>query len=231
MDSSNKITFKDIEKANSTLKTTPIKGKEYVQVNQRIKAFRMLYPEGFIKTEVIELDTTNGVIVMKAMVGFYDDNGNEHILGTGVAHEWRNKPGAMVNKTSYVENCDTSAIGRALGMIGLGVDVSIASAEEMNYAIAHQEEMNAKEPVNSTPVEEVIECKVCGNPVKGRKYKDKDGNIKTISPQKVADQTKDRFGKVMCWDCAHKEQEKLNAQKEKKMKVDENSGLPFPMDQ
>lgn len=100
-----KITFKDVEKVNSTLKTTSIKGKQYTEVNQRIKAFRMLYPDGFIKTDFIELDTTNGVVVTKTTVGYYDDNGNEHILGTGVAHEWRNKPGAMVNKTSFIENC------------------------------------------------------------------------------------------------------------------------------
>lgn len=42
------ITYEDIKKANDAIKTTDIKGKEYAEVNQRIKAFRMVYPEGFI---------------------------------------------------------------------------------------------------------------------------------------------------------------------------------------
>ena len=40
----NKITFEDIQKANETIKTTDIKGKDYAEVNQRIKAYRMVYP-------------------------------------------------------------------------------------------------------------------------------------------------------------------------------------------
>ena len=47
------MTFLELQKANETIKTTDIgKGKEYAEVNQRIKAFRMLHPEGCIATEV-----------------------------------------------------------------------------------------------------------------------------------------------------------------------------------
>ena len=46
-------TFEDIKKANETIATTNIKGKEYAEVNQRIKAFRMVYPEGSIITELV----------------------------------------------------------------------------------------------------------------------------------------------------------------------------------
>ena len=38
-----RITFEDIQQANEKIKTTPIKGKDYAEVNQRIRAFRMLY--------------------------------------------------------------------------------------------------------------------------------------------------------------------------------------------
>ena len=44
-----------------------------------------------------------------------------------------------INKTSYVENCETSAIGRALAMLGIGIDTSIASANEVADAIAKQD--------------------------------------------------------------------------------------------
>ena len=47
------IKFEDIQKANETIKTTNIKGKDYAEVNQRIKAFRMVYPTGSIQTELI----------------------------------------------------------------------------------------------------------------------------------------------------------------------------------
>ena len=116
-----RITFDDIQKANKTIKTTDVKGKDYAEVNQRIKAFRMLYPSGTILTEMVSNE--NGVCIFKASV--YD--GDDHILATGTAYE---KEGStFINKTSYIENCETSAVGRALVMCGFGIDTSIASAE------------------------------------------------------------------------------------------------------
>lgn len=129
------ITFKDIQKANETINTTNIKGKEYAEVNQRIKAFRMLYPNGTIETKL--LNNENGICIFKAVVGYLDANQNLIILGTGTAYEKENS--TFINKTSYIENCETSAVGRALGMAGFGIDTSIASAEEVNNAIQQQE--------------------------------------------------------------------------------------------
>ena len=128
------IKYEDIVKANETIKTTDIKGKDYAEVNQRIKAFRMVYPEGTIATNLISNE--NGVCVFKAIVS----NG-EILLGTGHAYEKENS--TFINKTSYIENCETSAVGRALGMAGFGIDTSVASAEEVQNAIANQEETTA----------------------------------------------------------------------------------------
>ena len=44
----------------------------------------------------------------------------------------------FINKTSYIENCETSALGRALGIAGFGIDTSVASAEEVQNAINNQ---------------------------------------------------------------------------------------------
>ena len=129
------ITFEDIQKANETINTTNIKGKEYAEVNQRIKAFRMLYPNGTIETKL--LNNENGICIFKAVVGYLDENKNLIILGTGTAYEKENS--TFINKTSYIENCETSAVGRALGMAGFGIDTSVASAEEVNNAIQQQE--------------------------------------------------------------------------------------------
>lgn len=129
------ITFEDIKKANDTIATTDIKGKDYAEVNQRIKAFRMVYPEGTINTEIISLE--NGVCTMKATAM------NEgRILGTGFAQE---KEGStFVNETSYIENCETSAVGRALGMCGFGIDTSVCSAEELQNALNNQNKPETK---------------------------------------------------------------------------------------
>lgn len=125
------MTYEDIKNANETIMTTNIKGKEYAEVNQRIKAFRMLYPEGTIETEM--LSNENGVCVFKARVSI----NNSLLLGTGTAYEKENS--TFINKTSYIENCETSAVGRALAMCGIGIDTSIASAEEVENAINNQE--------------------------------------------------------------------------------------------
>ena len=123
--------YLDLAIANETIKTTDIKGKEYAEVNQRIKAFRMVYPGGSIITEM--LSNENGVCIFRAIVK--DPDGV--VLGTGTAYEKENS--TFINKTSYIENCETSAVGRALGMAGFGIDVSVASAEEVANAIANQE--------------------------------------------------------------------------------------------
>ena len=123
--------FEDIKRANETIVTTDVKGKQYAEVNQRIKVFRMLYPEGTIETQILSLE--NGICVMRAII----KNG-ELLLGTGTAYEKENS--TFINKTSYIENCETSAVGRALAMCGIGIDTSIASKEEVENAIEQQEQ-------------------------------------------------------------------------------------------
>lgn len=123
-------TWEQLAQANATIKTTPIKGKDYAEVPQRIKAFRSICPGGAIITEM--LSNENGVCVFRATV--YDEEKN--IIGTGTAYE--NEKSSFINKTSYIENCETSAVGRALGMCGFGIDTSIASAEEVENAIYNQ---------------------------------------------------------------------------------------------
>ena len=126
-----KITFEDIQKANETIRTTDIKGKEYAEVNQRIKAFRMIYPQGAIVTDLISNE--NGICIFKAIV----QNEEGFVIGSGTAYEKENS--TFINKTSYIENCETSAVGRALGMAGFGIDTSVASAEEVANAMTQQD--------------------------------------------------------------------------------------------
>lgn len=137
------ISYLDLEKANKTIITTPIKGKDYAEVNQRIKAFRMVYPSGTIETELIQNE--NGVCIFRANI--YDD---DRLLATGTAYEKENS--TFINKTSYIENCETSAVGRALGMAGFGIDTSIASAEEVQNAINNQVEITTEEEARNLQI-------------------------------------------------------------------------------
>lgn len=121
------------------METINIKGKEYVQVNERIKHFRENYKNWSLTSEIVSIE--NGVCVIKAII----KDENEVIKATGLAYE---KEGStFINKTSYIENCETSAWGRALGNLGIGIDTSIASAEEVQNAVLNQAKKPYKKPV------------------------------------------------------------------------------------
>lgn len=205
----------NIQKVNKDLKTTNIKGKEYVEVNQRIKGFRQLYPEGSILTEIISLE--NGFVVMKATVLV-----NGEIIGTG--HAFEKESSSYINKTSYIENCETSAVGRALGMCGIGIDTSVASAEEVALAI---EQQNAEPPKKSTKKKDettpaVLICENCKKPIPSHGKN---------PPSVIAQASLSRFGKQLCWDCGHALKEHGQKQEEAPLAIDDMTGLPFPIEE
>jgi hypothetical protein len=125
------------------MKTIDIKGKPYVEVNERIKHFwtNEHYNGHTIQTEILshlcEGEENIKAIIFKATI--CDIEGR--VLATGHARE---KDGdGYINKTSYVENCETSAIGRALGCLGIGIDTSVASADEVTTAVNNQDQKSA----------------------------------------------------------------------------------------
>lgn len=126
--------YEKLQEVNKSLKTTLVKGKPYVEVNERVKGYRQLYPNGQIQTEIVQINDNS--VVIKATI-FNDE---WRIVATGYAQENKTKTG--VNSTSWLENCETSAVGRALGFAGIGIDNSIASAEEVENAIEQQETKN-----------------------------------------------------------------------------------------
>lgn len=130
------ITSADIKRVNENLEKLPFKGKGYVMVNKRVQAFRELCPNGTIKTEIVDL--VDGVVTMRAEV-WNDDK----LLATGMAQE--KETASYINKTSFIENCETSAVGRALGFLGIGVDDSMATADELANALTQQESL--KKPI------------------------------------------------------------------------------------
>lgn len=152
------MTYEQIKKANDEIKATEINKKDYAEVHQRIKAFRKCCPNGTINTEILSIE--NGTVIFRATV--VDEDGR--LLGTGTAYEKENS--TFINKTSYIENCETSAVGRALGMCGFGIDVSVASYEEVANAIEQQKAPKVEgEIVKKTPREKKAEpSKATGYP-------------------------------------------------------------------
>ena len=173
------ITFEQIKQANEQIKTTDIKGKEYAEVNQRIKAFRMCYPNGSISTEILFL--ADGVVTMRATVC----NEEGQILGTGTAQE--KETSSFINKTSYIENCETSAVGRALGMCGFGIDTSVASAEEVQNAIHNQNKVD-------------VVCEDCGGAIVDTPKR----NGETWFAHEIVTYSELRFKRCLCAECVKK---------------------------
>lgn len=130
-----------LREVNSRIKTTNIKGKEYAEVAPRILAFWELFPTGNIVTECETTDTR-----CDCTCYVYRKETDERPAATGHAFEIKQ---GQINSTSYVENCETSAIGRALGILGIGATQAICSKEELERAMALQ---GAKpEPVYAAP--------------------------------------------------------------------------------
>ena len=119
------------------VKTTNIHGKEYVEVPERVHHFWRQNPGWALKSEVIQVCFETGNVLIKAWVE--DENGN--VKAVGHAHEFQANKKATVNMTSYIENCETSAYGRALGFKGVGSREGIASAEEVDGAITKANEI------------------------------------------------------------------------------------------
>ena len=113
------------------MKSVDIKGKQYVMVNERIKEFRKLHPNGQILNQVMANADGQVMFQCKIMV--------DGVL-VATAHAYEKEGSSFINKTSYIENCETSAVGRALGMYGIGIDTSLASADEVANAVTQQKE-------------------------------------------------------------------------------------------
>ena len=95
----------------------------YETVAQRLERFWTAYPHGQIITNMMHYDGSTVIFRCES----FDDDGR--LLSTGWAHEeYGNSP---VNKTSFLENCCTSAIGRCISNGPLGHTGERASSEEM----------------------------------------------------------------------------------------------------
>ena len=116
-------------------------GKMYTQVVHRMEAFRQIFGLEFGTDTTVLVDDGHRVVV-KAII----TNENGMVIGSGMAEEIRGE--GHVNKTSALENCETSAVGRALASIGLSGG-EYASANEMD-AVGRKEQNLTSQAGNSS---------------------------------------------------------------------------------
>lgn len=120
--------------------------RDYVEVNVRIDKFWAKHPTGRIDTEVIMIqDTQPKEVLVKALI--YRDENDTQPAATGHAHEIHGS--SYINKTSYIENCETSAVGRALAILGFEIKKSVASREEVANAQHQQRQQSAPKPTQN----------------------------------------------------------------------------------
>lgn len=119
-----------IHAANKGLPTVNIKGKKYVMVKDRIKALREQFPDWSIVTEIVSMDELQ--VTFKASL--IDPDGR--VVATGHAQEVAGS--TNINKTSHLENAESSALGRMAAAMNVGIDDSYGSADEVANAQMQQ---------------------------------------------------------------------------------------------
>jgi len=122
------------------LKTIKFKGKDYAEVHVRVNYFRSQkkYENWGEECEILERAEDWSWVLMKVTIRYPDNR----IASTG--HAFEEKDANHINMRNHVENCETSALGRALGKLGIGSDGSLATYEEIQNAIANEEKDNQK---------------------------------------------------------------------------------------
>lgn len=151
--------YSKIEETNKRLNLTNIKGKDYAGVNQRVIAFRELFPEGRIITEILSHEPAeNGGKDIVIQANVFD---GDKLIATGLAQE--NSKSSYINQTSYVENCETSAVGRALGFVGIGIIDSLATLEEYANAVNNQTQQATSDALASAKQVEFLSKRYKGD--------------------------------------------------------------------
>lgn len=138
--------------------------KDHVTVNQRVMEFWQDHPEGRLETTL--LSQKDGAVTVKAEV--YGHKDDPKPLATG--HAYEREDSCEINASSALENCETSAVGRALAIAGYEIKKVVASKEEIKQALGGRVKAVQDEP---DPGEFVV------------KWKDFEGKIKELSPKRI----------------------------------------------
>jgi hypothetical protein len=150
----------NMENTDKQLKDKAIKfkGKDYVLVSDRVNYFNENY-NGSITTKLLS-STDSDMVIVQAIVTYFDDNTLPHKF-TGMSQAKWSDTTSFVNKTSALENAETSAVGRALAFMGIGVIESIASIDEVRKAVNQEVKPVSTEPVREPVNDLEVFCAEC----------------------------------------------------------------------
>jgi hypothetical protein len=124
--------------------------EDYVPVAERLERFYERFPDGRVITHIIEHNMETGFVLMRAEV--YRNADDAQPAATGHAFEVRSE--GYVQKTSYIEVCETSSVGRALALLGFEVKRGIASREEIEKPLRMAAGRAAQSPSEPSPEEQ-----------------------------------------------------------------------------
>ena len=119
---------------------------DYELVEDRLKKFWADYPEGRVDTSIVHITDDGSCVTIKAEV--YTDEMKVLPVSTGIAQE--TKGDGFANTTSWMENCETSAIGRALASAGYHGE-EFCSADELATAVSNQAPQNNTQKAYQAP--------------------------------------------------------------------------------
>lgn len=139
---------KTMENKSLADKAVNIKGKQYVLVSDRVLYFNEKYPKGWITTDA-EFYPEHKMWKVKATIIVPSDGQTIQLYRHFNGHSQAVVGEGMVNKTAALENAETSAVGRALAFMGIGVIDSVASADELNKAKSKSAQLQLHEPPNT----------------------------------------------------------------------------------
>ena len=162
---------------NADIQYIQIHNKEYAEVKERIKAFRRVFPEGSIATKIVEIDEQH--CICKASV--FNENGS--LLAEGHAQENRT---TTKFKDKILEVAETSAIGRALGVLGIGIKGGLETAETMQRVEEKNETKN-----------KMLICHRCNRQIVDAV--DKSG--KAWKAEEISAITTKHYGDALCFPC------------------------------
>lgn len=174
-----------LKRANDNLPKMKIKGKDYVMVKDRVSAFRGEFPDWSIITEIVRM--TEDEVVMKATV--FDPEGRA--IATGHAHEDRTASGIL--STSWLEVAETSAIGRSLGLMNIGIDDSFGSYDEVNNAMQQQAMNEGGDRLSVKEIENLIDAVKLA---KGDSREQAIDRIESMTGKKMQRLSKEDYAKV-----------------------------------
>lgn len=133
-------------------KAVNIQGKKYVLVSDRVIFFNETYPNGAIQTEELETIESSHVKIKATVIPDI-----EKPLRFFTGHSQEVVGSSFINKTSALENAETSAVGRALALMGIGVIDSIASVDEIHKAKQYDEPQKPARASKPAQVERKVE--------------------------------------------------------------------------